>query len=744
MRVLYLTLFFLLPSLLIFAQKKRDLEKYNERAISARSEVWAWDIKAFKQPDLTNIDTTQSAVILAKHIDVKVSSSKKLKASVFGFYVQRDIFYATTVREMVKINDKVALDEYSQFSFKKFRQLNGFRAKATTIIGVRIIKADGTRKEVKVDEEMVTEQEENKQQKSKLAIPDLQVGDIIDYFVLVEEMKDASGSIDQQIFVLGDDKPIKQLSVHCEISDKYAIRYTTANGAPDFKISKDDDGNVFDLLVRNIPALPTQLWMSPYRQVANIRMNVNYGRYIYGDIDVPAGSYRRNPLDGEIVSGARLGALGNYRYAGTPGPVSYVDGVRDMIKIYQRDRGSKLPKDSIPYYVYYAMRYMAFFRVFPDSKINVGLSRNQNDSDNRLFISLVARTLRELDIRSDVVLVTNKYGPADGELLEPTDFEYVLKTRTENPVYITSASVFTHCNIFATAHEGQNAIVTNEVGGPQKREDPPFNTRVRIPFSEASKNSHLEKLDISLDNNMDQLLVDRTTTLRGALREDGQKDLLLFEDYYEEERQALGIRESFMEKFADSRRNKALAEEYTNAFAQARKDQKEAFTSEVKSQFDAAPKELKSYKIRNMGMRHTNPDFVYDTKFTLDGFLKKAGGNYIFDVGRLIGGQLTLKPNQRERKVDMYEPFARSFEHDIIINIPAGYKVEGAEKLVRNVDNACGSFIVSSSVEGNKLHVTVKKIYKHAFEKAESWNSMLQVVDAAVDFLGQKVLLKKA
>ncbi len=42
------------------------------------------------------------------------------------------------------------------------------------------------------------------------------------------------------------------------------------------------------------------------------------------------------------------------------------------------------------------------------------------------------------------------------------------------------------------------------------------------------------------------------------MRDAEQKRLILFEDSYDEERKSLGIKESFMETFADSRRNRPV------------------------------------------------------------------------------------------------------------------------------------------------------------------------------------------
>ena len=42
-------------------------------------------------------------------------------------------------------------------------------------------------------------------------------------------------------------------TVHCEIDDKLTTQYRTLNGAPDFKQSKDENGNILlDVAVKDI------------------------------------------------------------------------------------------------------------------------------------------------------------------------------------------------------------------------------------------------------------------------------------------------------------------------------------------------------------------------------------------------------------------------------------------------------------------------------------------------------------
>lgn len=725
----------------VYAQKAKDIREYKERADAVRQEVWNWDIPAFKKVPALPADNKSSAIVIAKHVDLKASSSRKIKYIGIGFKVKKDIFYSNTVREMVKLNDKVALDEYSQFSFKKFRNLNSYfhSGLATTVVGVRIIKPDGTMKEVNVDEEIVNE-EEGDQQKSKLAIPDLQVGDVIDYFVRVEEQKDINSPVDAQTFVLGDDKPILQYSVHCEVSDKYFVRYRAANGAPDFKVKKDDDGAVFDLLVSNIPSLPVDLWMSPYRQIPMLRMDILFGNRL--EEGQKAGEVRHNPIQAEIKNAAvkeLIAESAEYKLASA----ELKSAVRDLLKQYKHEKGEEVPDDALPYYVYYAFRYLAFYRVSANDKIIVDRQRNYVTPNNKKFLHFLYEVLQGMDIPAEFVLVTSRYGPGQTELLNSGDYEYMLRIKAPKPLFMSTEGMFTNCSYIPAEYEGQEAPAFDLTQYNKRRKEMTEYSEVKLQGTSADVNTQIEQMKISLNEDMQLININRHTILKGSLRQGEQRRLLLFEDYYEEERNALGVRKSIFEQFSDTRGRNTLPQEYKNAFAQARKEQKDHFNEEIKDQFDMAAKDLQSYKIEKMGLHHTDPDFVYNTKFTLEGFLKRAGNNYIFEAGKLIGSQLKVKPEQRERKVDIYQPFARSFEYDIELAIPKGYSLEGADKLNRQVDNACGSFTVKATVETDKLKLHIRKVYKNSFEPVAKWGNLLQVIDAASDFESQKVLLKK-
>lgn len=266
---------------------------------------------------------------------------------------------------------------------------------------------------------------------------------------------------------------------------------------------------------------------------------------------------------------------------------------------------------------------------------------------------------------------------------------------------------------------------------------------VAVTASTAEKNAHIENLTVSIAPNLSNLSVNRKTVVKGYFKVDLQRQLILYEDFYEYERKAMMDEKSLFETLEDNKKGKKYVDEVRSAFAEARKKQKDAFTDEAKNWFSQDISEMKDYKVENLGVRHTAPDFIYSSNFSMSGMVKKAGNNLIVEIGKILGEQLIIKEVQRKRDLDVFMPFARSIENNIVFNIPDGYTVEGVNELNRNIDNATGLFKVEASISGKQIIIKVKKQYLHNYESKENWDKQLAFLDAANDWLGTKLLFKK-
>jgi len=702
--------------------------RYKRRILAIKDQVWGWDLPAFKKRTIPDEYKNESAVVLAKHVDLRTFDD--------------DHEIHRTVRVLLKINDKAALEEYSEFTFNQYelesmgQVLDPFD-KFTTMnyVGVRVYKPDGKMREIYSDEAVVTEVDRRSKKVRKLAIPDLQVGDLVEYFLRSERYVIHTNAYTEELFVLGDEEPVMEYSVHVEAWKKvFALEYLAMNGAPDFKENIDDDMMKLDLLVKNIPPQPVKLWMNPFRQIPMIRLHLCIGIRREMPGRRKEGTIYRNPNSLKVKGESRI-ELGNAVNMAGKATLPYLDEVTRQIKDYKKEH-SNVTDEQLAAYIYYLVRYIGLYRVKPGDPIFVDQRRNYSRLNERYFLIYVNYLLEKNKIQADFMMVTPRYGPSQEQTFDTEDYSVVLKTKGNKPVFMSGEGIFSNAYYVPNQYEGQKAPVV-KWGDAFAEEE--------IPLSPATANKQSEHYKISFGkSDLQQLEIERNSSVTGHFKTDIQKNLLLFEDYYEEERKALGIKESFMEEFADSRKNRSLAEEYRSAFDKARKDVKESFLTEVKEQFDKAPESLDNYKVLKMGLRHTDPEMTYTTSFKMNGLMKKAGNNYILDAGKLIGSQMSIKPSQRERKADVHMPFARMFEYIMEFNIPAGYTVEGADKLTRNIDNEWGSFIVTTDSKDGKLIIQVKKVYKNAIVPAAKWPLLLQMIDSAEEFQQQKILLKKA
>ena len=168
----------------------------------------------------------------------------------------------------------------------------------------------------------------------------------------------------------------------------------------------------------------------------------------------------------------------------------------------------------------------------------------------------------------------------------------------------------------------------------------------------------------------------------------------------------------------------------------------ELFEEDAKKEFDLDKYE--NFDLINDGRYGDSAMLKYKERFTVKKLLSKAGRNYVFEVGKLIGGQIKLEQTElTTRQSDIWLPFARTIENIITINIPAGYTVDGLQDLKFNVDNESGSFVSDTKLENDKLIISTKKIYKKNFDKKELWPNYVAFLEAAYKFSQAKIVLRK-
>ncbi|MEO6814368.1 MAG: DUF3857 domain-containing protein [Ginsengibacter sp.] len=739
---------------LVNAQSK-EAEKYRKQSEELRKHIWAWDKPQFKVREIPKEYANASKVVLAHHTELTADSKSKFQFYVITFNIKKEQTLSEVVREMVKVNDKNAVSDYSELSFTQFKKTSGFYAldKTTSYVGVRVIKPDGSIKEINADDIVLTK-DASSEKKAKVAIPDLEPGDIIDYFIATEQGLTNDLSTKPYQILLFDDAPILSLSFHAQLGKKYAIQYRSYNGAPELKVGKNEDKDiVVDVEKNNIPPFETSLWIAPGMQLPFIRMNISLGYKGMGSKYLNTkkpGEVSKNTESDEFLDDKAQNFSKDYfnGYWMKAAKADY-DRIESDAKKMSKQTGASfkdLSDEEKAAQLYYTLRYTKLLNFDINrlaEKIDMG-----NIMFNRLAFPLFC-TLKAAGLDPAILITNDRTGMRMSEVMDADDLlstAYLtgankflsLKTIYDIPFSvheeiegINNTKSFTFNHPMAVMSMNKMLSLTNIGSGPN------------VPVSTADKNARIENLKLSLTADKNNLSVGRSTTLKGYYKADAQRKLILYEDFYESERKAFNDDKSLLEQLEDGRKSKKYVDEVKSAFADARSKQKDAFIKEANDWFNQEVTDLKNYKTDNLGVRHTAPDFIYSSSFNLAGLVKKAGNNIIIEIGKIQGQQLVIKEDQRKRDMDIFMPFARSIEYNIQLEIPDGYTAEGISALNKNVKTNAGFFTSEASATDKIVSLKIKKHYLHNFEPAKNWNNLIAFMDAANEWGNTKLLLKK-
>jgi hypothetical protein len=313
-----------------------------------------------------------------------------------------------------------------------------------------------------------------------------------------------------------------------------------------------------------------------------------------------------------------------------------------------------------------------------------------------------------------------------------------LRVNTKNPLYLEYFNPYSSADQFNYNLENTKAYAL-QVSKGKKVVDA---VNVNLPSSTYLDNISKINSEVKISDDFTGLVVKKASSYFGHLKESEQDDKLYYFDYVFEDYKKYGTK-SLIE-YITNKKAKEKTSQQINAVVNKLKDQqKEAFKKSTGDEYDFAIDDH-SLTIKNTGRFGKKSALEYDENFTIkNNLIKKAGENYLVEIGKLITSQIEIDKKEKERKNNIYMIYPRSFENEITLEIPAGYTVAGLDKLNKKVENETGGFVSSAVVTGNKLVIKTNKYYKNYYEPNSNWNKMIQFLDASYQFTQEKVLLKK-
>ena len=718
-KLIRFSILFLFSLLFSFAAQSQD-----KKELELREQFWGKKGEAYKGDEVPEKWKKESAVILYQEFRFEYDKSSG------------KIYNTAEYHRRVKLQDKAAVKDYSEFSFSEtFRGQVGYRStKGKTFVGFKIIKPDGTEKIVDLkDAANIKSDEDDDSSVRKLAIPGLQEGDIIDYYYFIIERFKADNShiFTPVLTTLNSTYPIRYQRLEFSVEKNFYISFRPTNGAPTLTRKSDKKRQTYTSVEKDIERYENRLWMYRYRSLPTIKFQVVYNRR---GVPLPAFTAGQGVANKSVsyddVKKMLMPSLQGYDYTG--------DAFYKAFKKFSKKQGwQKISEEQWVergyYYLYHYMMGSELEKYYlVDGAREPGLSQYG-------FVSAMHLFLDKRSIPHDLIVTIPRDIAEIKDLMLFQEMSVLLRIRLDDKeLYLSNFGLHPRFNEIPSDYEGASAYVIPF--GKMKGEK-----EIVLPVS--SKDDNHSKVNITasfITDDLNKIRITSDHTLKRHNRIWSQNNFINPYDFLKEEYEYYGEL-PYVErgKKRKKREQQALEQRHKEFKERLTENRKERIKSNVEDDYKAEVKEVKKFKIEELGRSIEKPDMEFSLEVEVEGLIKKAGPNLILEVGRLITTQIEVPEEQMQRSHDIYMPFARSYDYKITVDIPEGYTVEGTEKLDFNVENSTGGFISKATVEGSQLVIDTRKYYNHNYEPAKKWSLMLTFLEAAYDFTKVKVLLKK-
>lgn len=709
-RVVFSILLVQLFTLSVNADEKAD---YLKLAQKVRQEVWSSTPADFQKRTVPDRYKNASAVILSYYRELSTDYYRKATADlVLNLRLTRQIDCTDMERMLIQINDKKALKDYSEFTFKtKSRKWTwGYHHKTQTVLGIRVIKKNGNVQEVSLDDYVdVKEGKNDKDLSQKIAVPGLEVGDCIDVFSL-DQIDTQEQQLDPFYFVLRQDEPVLYTKVHCVLDQSLATVYRTMNGAPDFTQTTDKDKNaVLDMVMDKPVDAESSIWYNSLEQSPFIEMYITPTKAKVAVVEkaMRQKGVRGNP-DVTPILQDDWKLLKSYVSKGGYSPAGLPSTYKSVFKSAKKEGMSAEEKAD---------------RIYSFEYVSGGASQ-------RVF-NTVANYLRKLGMEIEMG-ITTPFGalPVD-KLINYNSTSWFFRLKGTDVYYFPGTYPKVASEI-PYIYQGRKAYM-------QDSEE-----QITIPVSQAEDNKSVNDMVVKLDGT--KLDISRKVTYSGEQKMYGQSlvspDNTLFGS---SQLEAYWRYLKYDDKDPYSCYTKKESAELKGAFNEYQKNAIDPFKAEISSYHDADPVQVGGYGVDCVGIRRDSSNFVYHVDYVMDGMVKRAGNNYLLSVGKLIGSSLKLEGKDRERIDDVWRKMAFVDEWNIEIPLPQGYKVsaEALKKIETSVANECGEFTVKATAGNESVKVYVRKCFAHRVEPVSNWSKLLALVDACSAFADKQMVIAK-
>ncbi|HMG15318.1 MAG TPA: hypothetical protein VK590_07735 [Saprospiraceae bacterium] len=715
----------------LFAQGRNAQMRANKSNSELSNKIFGDSDPDFKVKEIPDKWKGESAVIIAQKFDY-----------VYTVDGKRTLNYKESTRRRIKLLDKAAVENFSTFYYYGTKNIS--ISKMTDAFGIQIVKPDGKTRNIEKKDAITVDLGEVSSiyrtrfygvelQYYKLAIADLEPGDILDYYLVTNsEAYNFTGEAQPLPLVMatmdGDYSILKQ-KINFILDRGFYINFKSTNGAPELKKNAPIDHSTysFSLEDQDRNKVNETRWLYEFRELPTMRFQLCYSqigkdsRYFLQKVNEPTTSVSKEEVAKKI----------NYWYTERQYACSYyVDAIKAKMR---KDHGTPSNKEDIIKWSYYYFRNIAFSK-------NTEKSFSANElgyMPSQVFASVMFELLKNYNIKSEICVAPLRSVSKIEDVVISDELAWFLKVDND---FIFPFKVNSNYKDNNQDYEDQDAYVISI----EKREQFQKAEKIKLKVSSSADNYSKYEYKASIEDEMENIKINKNTAVKGESKSLFNSTVL--ENYDWEKTDYLSYIGKKEDDKPDSKNKTRLAEVQRQKSAKTEDDYKaklKQMKEELKTDF-ANVVSYDEFELINDGRLPDAQELVFTEKYILGDLVKKVGPNYLVDIGKLTGGHVAISSKEIKREYDIWLNYASSSDFIINLSIPSGYTVEGLEKLNVNIDNSTGAFSVITKIEGQNIMMSIKKVYKSNFVVKEDWSKMLEFLDAAYNFTQKKIILKKA
>lgn len=686
-----------------------------DRADELKQEMWGSSDKDFKVVAIPDKWKNRSAVIIARLNRFeyrKQAMAALLNINQYNHY-------------RVKLNDKNAVNEYAEISFK-----SGDKGRVRVYVGFKVIKPNG--REIIVDPATAVKMERKGSDGfayKKIAIPNLEPGDILDYYLCEEEERIITSLIeffDPIIHNLRQEYPVVKQKLQFKVQRRCYINLRSINGAPELKLVTDEekDEQYYSLEDGDRDGIADMKWLYPNRDVPTVKFRAAYasnkGVNSY-DVLLDEQGVVKNKVTADELAEVSNTLMKMVLYAG--------NGANKYLK---KNYNGPTDNFSVARAGYYYNRHELL-----NQSETLTLENKDLPSEREMnFIASFSNFLKEEDIPHDIVVAVARRISSIDDVIFESELDYLIRVRQgKEYLYFSPYSIYTVPGAIPSALQGADAYAFDGLTKSTRW----VPQRTTLPAFTKDDNVTATTMDVKLSPDLQKATLHVRRTIRGVEKPYHQYRLLDVYDAIEEDNKTY---EAYQYVYPHKAKKEytALQQAYQQNRSKAKTD---ALKDMLADDYEFKADDPTDLQIVQNGRSDKDPAMVYSFTFGTDELVKKTGPNYLVDIGKLIEGQVSIEADEMDRDQNIYFDNARSFRYTVTLDIPAGYQVQGLDKLNSRVENAVGGFTSTAKEENGKLVIETYKHYAVTFASKSEWPNVVAFVNAAHAFTGQKILLKK-